>query len=208
MFFDSHNNPVEEEEAKGRDDVVKRFYARYYNVFNIAEVEGIEPKIPDAKGQDLDPLEAGEALVEGMPDPPTIRRSGGEAFYEPPSDTVQVPPLKQFQDAPAFYAVLFHELIHATGPRQRLARPEVMEATKFGSLVYSLEELTAEIGATTLRNIAGIEHDSTLQIQRAISRTGCGYWEMISFSFFRQPVRQKPPSTTSLDSISSKVYPK
>jgi len=56
-----------------------------------------------------------------------------------------VPPLRAFEAADHYYATLFHELGHATGHVTRLGRPGVSEAVKFGSGIYSHEELVAEL---------------------------------------------------------------
>lgn len=53
---------------------------------------------------------------------------------------------------------MFHELIHSTGAKKRLNR-EI--ENKFGTKLYALEELTAEMGAAFLCGVAGIDVSST-----------------------------------------------
>jgi antirestriction protein ArdC len=74
-----------------------------------------------------------------------------------------MPKKASFGEAEMYYSVLFHELIHATGHESRLDREAVTSAQKFGSLTYSQEELTAEIGAAYLCKITGIELPETFE---------------------------------------------
>lgn len=58
-----------------------------------------------------------------------------------------------------YYAVLFHELTHATGHETRLNRAKVANTgtlAPFGSPDYSREELVAELGSAFLCAEAGI----------------------------------------------------
>jgi len=62
----------------------------------------------------------------------------------------------------AFYATLFHELVHSTGHRERLNRKTLTDGAPFGSPTYSREELVAEMGAAFLCATAGID-DPTIE---------------------------------------------
>ena len=63
--------------------------------------------------------------------------------------------------------VLFHELIHATGHESRLNRNTITKKNSFGSPKYALEELTAEIGANYLSNLANIH--ANIQFENSVS---------------------------------------
>src|SRR5690606_3852836 len=78
----------------------------------------------------------------------------------PSEDRVNVPPMKEFENVNEFYSVLFHEMIHSTGHKNRLNRKGVTEEIKFGSKTYSEEELIAEIGASILCSHTGIIHET------------------------------------------------
>ena len=56
----------------------------------------------------------------------------------------------------SYYAVLFHKMIHWTENKKRLNRKELAEPHSYATVQYSIEELTAEIGACYLSSIAGI----------------------------------------------------
>ena len=62
----------------------------------------------------------------------------------------------------SFTAVLFHELTHSTGHRDRLNRKTLTDGTPFGSPTYSREELVAEMGAAFLCATAEID-DPTIR---------------------------------------------
>jgi antirestriction protein ArdC len=52
---------------------------------------------------------------------------------------------------------LFHELGHSTGHKSRLAREGVTDPQCFGNHAYSKEEPIAEMSASFLRAVAGID---------------------------------------------------
>lgn len=135
---------------------------RYFQVFHISECEGIEPKWSDEdKLKPLDPIEQAEATINGY-----VQRSGvrlefkkqDKACYKPSIDTISMPLREQFTSPQGFYETLFHETVHSTGHKSRLARFEDgVGAAAFGSQSYSKEELVAEIGAAALLHTLGIE---------------------------------------------------
>jgi antirestriction protein ArdC len=89
-----------------------------------------------------------------MPKPPTITHTEERrAFYRQETDTVNIPPLVRFDKAAEYYSTLFHELTHATGSKDRLARKL---GSPFGSIDYGREELIAEMGSAYLCGLAGI----------------------------------------------------
>lgn len=145
----------------GEEETVEYAYTRLFHVFNFAQTEGLTA--PEITERMHSPLAACEAIVRGMPDPPTIRQGGSRAFYRPATDEVQIPPLGSFTTPEAFHATLFHELVHSTGHPQRLARPTLAQLAAFGDESYSREELIAELGSAFLCHTAGIETAETFQ---------------------------------------------
>ena len=129
---------------------------KYFNVFNLDQCEGIDPpKASDTP--EMSPLERCENIIAGMPKPPTITHVPGNASYSPSHDVVNVPDRQFFDHAEAYYAVMFHELGHATGHISRIGRREVMEMHLFGTHEYSQEELCAESCVAFLCGVADIE---------------------------------------------------
>ncbi len=137
----------------------KRFpLLRYYRVFNALEdCEGLESRIPAAMlPGDFNPIANAEKLVTGYTGAPSLRHQGGVACYSPGADQVTMPAAGYFDDAAAYYATLFHELAHSTGHLSRLNRPD-MGGSRFGSDPYAREELVAEMAASMLCGVAGID---------------------------------------------------
>lgn len=140
---------------------------RYYNVFNVDQMDGLdlpvidkpEPDychLPEHKRGDANTQRA-EQIVKAMPNPPSIKHGGGRAYYSPSEDHVQLPLEETFVTAENYYATAFHELVHSTGHKDRCKRDEIMKIDSFGSETYSREELVAEMGAAMLCGVARID---------------------------------------------------
>lgn len=150
----------EEEQENGEIEEVKIPMLRYYTVFNVDQCEGIPAdKIPalDDNTNTLEPIEAAEQLINSMPLCPSISYGGNRAFYSPSADRVQLPALEQYDVAEEYYSTAFHELAHSTGHKSRLNRKEITSHNPFGSKEYSKEELIAEMTASYLCAVTGIE---------------------------------------------------
>lgn len=158
---DTRKKLTEKEARRLPEDQVERFsLLRYYNVFNVDDIEDIEFKLPDIDiklGNEL--ILSCERIIADMPKPPKIQHQGEQAYYNSFADYVNMPRLKFFDTSEAYYSTLFHELVHSTGHEKRLDRPELVEISAFGSHKYTKEELTAEIGASFLNHEAGILKD-------------------------------------------------
>lgn len=72
-----------------------------------------------------------------------LRLGGGEAYYAPSSDFVQLPRPEAFFHPIDWHRTALHELGHWTGHRTRLARDQ---SGRFGSGAYAREELVALSG--------------------------------------------------------------
>jgi len=140
-------------------DVKKIFTPRLWNVFNIAQCEGIEARRPKVEAaEDFNPIEAADKVyAEQYPKEkrPTLSHGGASAFYAPKRHHVQMPKPETFVTNDDYYKTLFHELVHSTGHETILKRLDKVAA--FGSEDYSKEELVAEIGAQFLVGITGIK---------------------------------------------------
>ncbi len=132
---------------------------RYYTVFNVAQCEGLDDKIPSIETPKLDftPIERCEAVVSGYVGRPTIRTGEDRAYYRPSMDLVNMPPRESFVSVEEYYSVLFHELGHSTGHESRLKRKGITDVVMFGSHDYSQEELVAEMTAAFLSGHCAID---------------------------------------------------
>ena len=130
---------------------------RYYRVFNISQCENIPlEKIPKEVERNNNPIEECEKIINEMPKRPRIQQKMQEAYYDRKNDYINIPKQKTFDNSESYYATLFHELVHSTGHGNRLNRKELLDSRGFQSEEYAVEELTAEIGASYLKSIAGI----------------------------------------------------
>lgn len=141
---------------------------RYYNVFHISQVEGVEAKKDDGQPYRIEGIEllhdsGADAIITDYVNRSGIKlieKLGSRAFYRPTTDSVTVPEKAQFENQNEWYSTVFHELTHSTGHPDRLNR---LENAKFGSPAYSKEELTAEIGAAALMNLCELEQPQTFE---------------------------------------------
>lgn len=132
---------------------------RYYSVFNIEQCTKLPENMVPVLERTNSPLLACESILNEMRMPPQIIHKMHRACYYPDSDTINMPKIETFESSEAYYGTLFHELTHSTGHSSRLNRKGLMDNSSFGSDSYSLEELTAEIGASYLSSYAGIMLD-------------------------------------------------
>lgn len=146
---DSKGNVVEKSKLIGFLDYVV-FNLEQYN-HNLAD----SVVFPQVK-REFTPVEAGEKLISGMPNRPTMEE-GDMAYYVPSTDTVVLPKREAFKNDAAFYSTAFHELAHSTGHEKRLKR----ELKGMGKEEYSKEELVAELTSAFLCGEAGLI-DSTI----------------------------------------------
>jgi len=143
-------------EGENGEEHVGRFL-KMYTVFNIAQVDGLEPPAwPRLGPLAFQPIARCEQLVAAIPTPPFIRHGASAAYYQPRPDVLSMPDPARFESAEEYYSTLFHELTHSTGHEARLNRPTLAEAVRFGSTNYSKEELVAEMGAAFLCGLCGI----------------------------------------------------
>ena len=154
------------------EDRSRRPVLRYYKVFHISQVDGVEPLERQIPVYNADPIEEGEKVFWNYVSREGIKvelEPSNDAYYSPIRDLIHLPELRQYKDPAEFYSSAFHEAAHSTGNETRLARAGLKKAS-FGSELYSKEELTAEIGAAALLNTLGIETDHSIQNNTAYIR--------------------------------------
>ena len=146
----------EENPATGKTEKKKIFMLRYYTIFNLEQVDGIEAPI-EPETEKLESIAAAEKIVFEMQNRPVIiEAAGNKACYYLSRDEVQMPFFQDFDESEKYYSVLFHEIAHSTGHQSRVSRPEMQKGNRFGSDDYSKEELIAEMTAAFLCGESGI----------------------------------------------------
>lgn len=129
-------------EVEDNGKKVYRPFARWFMVFNHAQLEGVADAVTDA------PQSTNKAVLRIMNQSGvTIRHGYDRACYIPSIDQVQMPLLAAFVDEAAYTRTLFHELVHSTGNDRRLNREF---GKRFGDSAYAFEELVAELGSAFL----------------------------------------------------------
>lgn len=153
--------PIEEEQEDGTKVVRQIPLLRYYNVFHISQVDGVEP-LEEEELNDIEPIEKAENVLRDYWTRENItvkHMAGNRAYYSPTLDMICLPLFEQFDDSSEYYSTAFHESVHSTMKEDRCNRAEDRKGkvVAFGSADYSKEELCAEIGSATILNIIGIE---------------------------------------------------
>ena len=140
-------------------DATKRIpLLKYYNVFHLSDVEGIDSKIVKGeKPSTLEPVEEAEEVITAY-----VSREDGltfvcdkesdRAYYSPGEDKVVVPQISQYAIVEEYYSTTFHELTHSTLKESRCNRVAENAHAFFGNEDYSREELVAEMGSAMLCN--------------------------------------------------------
>lgn len=159
--------PVEEEHEDGTKEVKQIPFLRYYNVFHISQVDGVEP-LPEEELNDIEPIEKADQILKDYWTRENItveHKAGDDAYYSPSRDLIRLPLLEQFTNSNEYYSTAFHESVHSTMKESRCNRAEERKGklVAFGSEDYSKEELCAELGSANLMNIIGIETSGTFR---------------------------------------------
>ncbi|MCD8397917.1 MAG: ssDNA-binding domain-containing protein [Lachnospiraceae bacterium] len=162
VFWNMKKYEEEDENGEKVEKVVPLL--RYYNVFHISQVDGVEPLKEEL--HEVEPIEEADRIINEY-----ISREGitfnecksNQAYYSPMQDMVVVPMKAQFQNIEEYYSTTFHELTHSTGHKNRLDRFTDGRAAAFGSETYSKEELVAEIGSANILNRLGIETEKSFR---------------------------------------------
>jgi len=166
VYKDKDGNNVTYEEAKAQEfkDIKVLKYLKYYSVFNVDNIEGIDFAFPEITLRENESIERCDTLLNSLKNMPEfVITDGSRCFYSPSSDVINVVPMNQFESSESYYNTAFHELIHATGHESRLTRPGITDSDGFGKKKYSEEELVAEIGASFLAGITGIDRASLME---------------------------------------------
>ena len=144
-YADRFTPKAEAEAARGEDREARQVaFLKRFVVFNVDQCEGLPDKFHRAHPGPDDVLVVAEAnaLIEASG--ATFKIGGGEAFYSPSHDFLQVPPIGAFHEPINWYRTALHELGHWTGHGSRLDRDQ---KGGFGSEPYAKEELVAEMAA-------------------------------------------------------------
>ena len=135
---------IEDQTAGSEEERVRRVpVMRAYTVFHAAQVDGIPAYVPPSlEATPWRRPEAAEIILKNSG--AEIRIGGTEAYYNPLTDHIQLPPDSAFDTPERWLSVALHELGHHSGAKHRLNRDL---SGKFGTASYAAEELRVEIAA-------------------------------------------------------------
>lgn len=146
----------EEKTSEGKTVRVKLESPRvfYAHVFNLSQMEGVEPR-QEGLVESWEADRRAERILS-QSGAQIIHDQRDSAFYSIKLDEIHLPPKLAFPDAGRYYATALHELGHWTGHQDRLKRDL---ANSFGTWEYAREELRAELASYFVCNDLGIIHD-------------------------------------------------
>ena len=157
-------------EETGEEELCSYPLLRYYNVFHLSQVEGIETKIgTDAPVNACPEIDAdADAVIFGYLMRETslkfrYNKPSDRAYYSRSTDEVVVPMLEQYDNAAEYYSTTFHELTHSTMLESRCNRMDDTKSSFFGNESYSREELVAEMGSAMLCSATGVDTQKSLK---------------------------------------------
>lgn len=146
-------------DTNGKPTIKEYPLLRYYLVWNIEQVDGIEYSTTKENSQ----IDSCDNIIENYKDCPKIVHKLSTPSYSPLEDRISIPNKNRFEKSEFYYKTLFHEITHSTGHKSRLGRFQDDESVDFGSADYSKEELIAELGSAFLCAQAGISNEDMVK---------------------------------------------
>jgi antirestriction protein ArdC len=139
-----------------------------YGVYNPKQCDWQTEQVLTIRERETTPIAACEAILATMPERPEIRHKEQKAYYEPVKDFINMPKRKGIGTEEKYFALLFHQLAHATGNASRLGRKDLIQMAEIGSDAFTHEELVAEIATYYLLSFVGISYESENGIGAAL----------------------------------------
>ena len=155
-----------EEEGKSTDHL-KVFFPKYYNVFSMDDVEGIELKKADEPRAVAaeDPVGMSRLVIRDYTraqQVELVESTTDEPHYNAPLDCVILPPKDCFTYEEDYLAALFAGLAHSTAAPDRLNREKEYKRM-IEDETSTKEELVAEIASSMLLLSCGLKRQETHQ---------------------------------------------
>ena len=136
-----------EDTASEDESEKKRFFLRFYSVFNVEQTEGLPERcfpVSESKSPG-ERLFRAEAFVLRLG--AAVRHGDDHAYYTLKDDLIVLPKMEDFASIGHYFATSLHEHVHWSGHPKRLDRNLL---GRFGTRAYAAEELIAELGAAFL----------------------------------------------------------
>ena len=178
-FFSPYIPKDKKEEAKkleeeGRStDHLKQYCLKYYTVFNLDDVDGIESKFQknEMKEAENTVAYADWAIKDyGAKYGVTLdERRCDISQYDPETDTVTVPEKRQFITEEEWYGQVFSGLVRSTAREDRCNRVRAIAAALKKEDTVK-EELIAEIGSSMTLSAVGLDRKEATENTAAICK--------------------------------------
>lgn len=137
-----------EQNEKG-EDVERQFgFMKGYTVFCLDQIEGLPAHFYAKAGAFKNPDQRNAEAEAFFANTGATISHGGNAYYAPGPDFIQMPDFESFRDAVSYYSNLAHEAVHWIRHKSRLDRD--FGRKKWGDEGYAMEECVAERGAAFL----------------------------------------------------------
>ena len=156
----------DKEMADGSHKDVSIPYMQTWSVFSVTQIDGWD--IPNTETYGTKAFPEVNALIQKMG---ITVKGGNKAAYSPSGDYLIMPPSDTFKSPELHLAVALHELLHASGHKDRLNRKSMEDGY---DKEYAIEEMVAEIGVAIAMAELGIEY----QIQQSADYIK-GWWSVI-----------------------------
>lgn len=155
-------------EKTGEEELASYPLLRYYNVWHISQVTGIETKNGREKEAEAPAMDvnADSVIFAYLMRETSLKfcnnKPSDRAYYSPSLDAVVVPMPEQYKQLAEYYSTTFHELTHSTMTESRCNRADVKRGVFFGSETFSREELVAEMGSAMLCSATGVDTEKSI----------------------------------------------
>lgn len=140
-------------------------FLKFYKVFSIADVEGVESRMPyNAVAHSLDAsMEQAELYLrtycKAMGVDLVIKKGMQQAYFDPNNNSIVCPDKSQYQSVKSYFSTCFHECVHFIDKFLGLTK----DRTDSKQDLYSDSELVAEIGSALICNMLYISDDSVMR---------------------------------------------
>ena len=148
-----------------KNDKTKKYpKIRVYNGFNVAQFSSIDESLLVPINDEVPSVHLRNRYIDSFINSVGVKIAKSQsAFYNRATDYIGMPDPTTFLETPDatasenYYSTLLHELIHYTGPSNRMDRGCFKEYSK-SNAARAEEELIAEIGSVFLGSLFGMQY--------------------------------------------------
>ena len=105
VFWDMATKKVENDEGETEEKDI--YFLKYYNVFNISDIENIPAKYMQKtklKENNIIEIQSAEQIINNYKNPPKFEYCTGTPHYSPTNDTIRTPKKEYFKNSNHYYS--------------------------------------------------------------------------------------------------------